>query len=66
MKLIIKTTYENVDKAWLAWWLDNNGPNYGVNIRNPLPHEMTSKDPTSEVVATTRIEVEEAALEVKE
>jgi hypothetical protein len=56
VKLKITTEYINVDKEWLAWWIKNNGPNYGIK-KLELAHEFTNKDPTSDVWATTRIEI---------
>lgn len=54
MKLVLTTVYENVDQDWLDWWLAEFGRRYGAKS---LPHTLTSKDPTSDVVGTTTIEV---------
>lgn len=65
MKVIITSTYENVDQEWLDWYLRR------LANENVLPGstwiasdlkvfgkaEFSSKDPQSEVVATTKYEV---------
>ena len=62
-KIIIQTTYENVDIEWLKFWLSECSKIYGIpddeNLINELPfvHSIRSKDPTSEVVGTTVIEI---------
>jgi hypothetical protein len=58
--LKLTTTYVGVDHHWLKWWIETSGPNYmidSVKDRPIFPAEMTSKDPTSSVIATTRIEL---------
>jgi hypothetical protein len=60
MKLQLTTTYENVDHHWLKWWIETNGPNYmmsDVTDRPIFPVEFVSKDPTSEIVGKTKIEL---------
>jgi hypothetical protein len=62
MRLKLTTTYDNVDQAWLDWWLKNNGPIYGIQSDNVerdewFTHSVASKDPTSDVFARTVIEL---------
>lgn len=62
MKLEIKTVYENVDQHWLEWWIENNAPNYGVDLKSDkpvFPIELKSKDPTSNVIGTTTVKLKE-------
>lgn len=65
MKVIVTSTYENVDKEWLDWWLKR------LAAAEVMPGSMSivselikngsakfiSRDPTSDVVATTKYEV---------
>lgn len=65
MKLKITTVYDDVDHHWLLWWIKTCGPNYmitDIKDRPIFPVELTSKDPTSAVRATTRIELEESPI----
>lgn len=65
MKVVITTTYENVDQAWLGWWVGRLESSEGilgsVKVASTLLREgraeWSSKDPTSEVIATTKYEV---------
>lgn len=64
MKLRLTTEYTKVDADWLRWWIEECGPNYGVTDvkdRPIFPFELTSKDPSSPVMATTRVELVEEA-----
>lgn len=65
MKVIVTSTYENVDQEWLDWWLER------LSVHSPLPggreaastlqsetfSSFSSKDPTSDVIATTTYEI---------
>jgi len=60
MELTLTTTYKNVDDEWIKWWLKTNAHNFGLESDNVEPgeefqHSITSKDPTSNVIATTQI-----------
>lgn len=57
MELKLITIYKNVDQKWLDWWIKYCAPNYGLINQGSLPWNITSKDPSSEVEATTTIEL---------
>ncbi len=59
MKIKITTVYENVDAAWVQWWIKNRGPNYGIHkdVDGPWKHTLTNNDPSDpKVIGTTTIE----------
>ncbi len=63
MRLILQTVYENVDQSWIDWWLKENGKYYGLSSKNVEPgedfvHQVSRKDPTSNVQGTTVIKFE--------
>jgi len=65
MKFIVTTTFDNVDTEWLAWYMDR------IKNEEHLPGSVvivdelvkagyakfSSKDPDSEITATTEYEV---------
>lgn len=58
MKITVTSTYENVDGEWLHWWLNRlmslpENEAVAHEIMNKGFASYTSKDPSSEVVATT-------------
>lgn len=62
MKIVLTTTYSNVDKEFLDWWLKHHGKHYGIpddiGLGDvPFKHAIQNKDPTSDVIGTTIIEV---------
>ena len=65
MKVVITTTYENVDQEWLDWYLKRlamsevlpGSMSLTEKIQNDGFAEFSSKDPESDVVATTKYEV---------
>jgi hypothetical protein len=62
MKVIVTSTYENVNLEWLGWWLnrlETLPENKAVvrELRETGSASYSSKDPTSEVTATTTYEV---------
>lgn len=62
MKLVLTTTYNNVNGKWLDWWVKEMGPKYKMDYKQkaPLfPHTLTTKDPTSGVWANTIVELKE-------
>lgn len=63
MRVIVTSTYENVDSEWLEWWL-NRIAKFPENVevvrelREGNTAAFSSKDPSSQVVATTTYEVQ--------
>lgn len=65
MKMRIETVYENVDQEWLDWYLKRlaneqvlPGSNVIVEELKECGHAVfSSKDPSSDCVATTTYEV---------
>ena len=57
MRIVIKTTYKNIDQEWLNWYierLDKAGvPINFDEFKNGNRVSFTSKDPTSKAFATT-------------
>lgn len=58
MRITIKTTYENVDEAWLEDWLTRVGKTPGLSIVAEELRECghavyVSKDPTSDCTGKT-------------
>lgn len=57
MKLIIETVYDNIDQDWLDWYCDRldiaEVPIDISKFKIGLGVSFSSKDPTSEVIATT-------------
>lgn len=66
MRVEIKSVYENVDEAWLEWWLKRLEHNEVMHGSRVIVQELkdcgdatfSSKDPTSPVVATTYYKIE--------
>lgn len=64
MKVRIETVYENVDRKWLKWYLKRLRTEGGLPIVAEELEECghavyASKDPTSDVMATSTYEVVE-------
>lgn len=61
MKLVLTTTYDNVDAEWLAWYIKRLGEGgLGVQAINLEKHGravLESNDPTSKATARTTYEV---------
>ena len=65
MKVTIETIYENVDQGWLDWYLKRLGNEQvlpgSTNIIKELKENgyasFSSKDPSSNVIATTKYKV---------
>ena len=57
MKIVVTSTYENVDESWLQWYLARlRRQGYGIHAENLEANsysEFESQDPTSLVVART-------------
>lgn len=67
MRVIVESVYENVDQAWVDWWLkhlDNEevmpGSTVIVEELKDCGHAVfASKDPTSNVIAKTSYTIKE-------
>ncbi len=57
MKIIVITTYENVDEEWREWWLNRIAPTLGPEkialLRRVGETYFQSADPTSPCTAKT-------------
>lgn len=61
MKLIIETVYENITEEWFEWWLSRfpKDDESALALRDGDTYvQYSSKDPTSNVFATTTYRIE--------
>lgn len=65
MEMIITTTYSNIDQEWLDWYLKRLANEEALpgstliikDLKSCGQAAFTSKDPTSDVIATTEYEI---------